>query len=91
MMSTGADFALPQTTGPKAPGTDRINRYMAKALKASQVSEEVCQRLLEVTCLLRPPFALMTPAMIVKVRKAARRAGETPVTAEERRQLVAAA
>ncbi len=71
-MSTGADFSLPETRGPKAPGTDAINRYMAKVLRASRVSEEVCLRLVEVTTLLRPPFALMTPAMIMKVRRAAR-------------------
>ena len=74
MLSTGADFALPQTTGPKAPGTDLINRYMVKVMKASQVSAEVSQRLLEVTCLLRPPQALLTPAMMVKVGRAVRRA-----------------
>ncbi len=71
-MSIGADFSLPETRGPKAPGTDAINRYMAKVLQASRVSEEVCLRLVEVTALLRPPLALMTPAMVVKVRRAAR-------------------
>ncbi|MDQ4097097.1 MAG: hypothetical protein M3144_04425, partial [Actinomycetota bacterium] len=73
-MSTGADFALPQTTGPKAPGTDMINRYMAKVLRAAQSSEEVGRRFLEVTCLLRPPRDLLTPAMMAKVRRAARQA-----------------
>ncbi|MDQ4068199.1 MAG: hypothetical protein M3203_01770, partial [Actinomycetota bacterium] len=71
-LSTGADFALPATTGPKAPGTDLVNRYMTKVLRASQVSEEVCLRLLEVTTLLRPPRDLMTPAMIAKVHRIAR-------------------
>ncbi len=73
-MSTGADFALPATRGTKAPGTDLVNRYMAKVLRASQVSEEVCLRLVEVTTLLRPQLDLMTPAMVVKVHRAARRA-----------------
>ena len=59
-------------TGPKPPGTDIINRYMADVLRASQVSEEVCLRLLEVTTLLRPPSALLTPAMVPKVPRAAR-------------------
>ncbi len=71
-LSTGADFSLPATTGPKAPGTDIINRYMAKVLQASQVSEEICLRLLEVTTLLRPPRDLLTPAMIVKVNRIVR-------------------
>jgi 2-polyprenyl-6-methoxyphenol hydroxylase-like FAD-dependent oxidoreductase len=71
-MSTGADFALPETRGPKAPGTDLVNRYMAKVMQAAQVSEDVCRRLLEVTALLRPARDLLTPAMVVKVRRAAR-------------------
>jgi len=71
-MSIGADFALPETRGPKPPGTDLVNRYMGDVLRASRVSEEVCLRLVEVTALLRPPFALLTPAMVRKVRRAAR-------------------
>ncbi len=39
-MSTDADFALPATRGPKAPGTDLVNRYMAKVMLAAQVSED---------------------------------------------------
>ncbi|MFP5317490.1 MAG: FAD-dependent oxidoreductase [Acidimicrobiia bacterium] len=72
-MSTGADFAFPATTGPKPPGTDMINRHMARVLVATQVSEEICQRFLEVTCLLRPARDLLTPAMALKVRRALRR------------------
>jgi 2-polyprenyl-6-methoxyphenol hydroxylase-like FAD-dependent oxidoreductase len=84
-MSIAADFALPATRGTKAPGTDVVNRYMAKVLRASRVSEEVCLRLLEVTTLLRPPLALMTPAMVAKVVRAARRA--TPVAASPRQDV----
>ncbi len=93
-MSTGADFALPATTGPKAVGSDLVNRYMAKVLRASQVSEEVCLRLLEVTTLLRPPRDLMTPAMIAKVHRIVRgMAPATPRTDPEdvRGELVEAA
>ena len=46
---------------------------MAKVLQASQVSEEVCLRLLEVTTPLRPPRDLMRPAMIAKVHRITRR------------------
>lgn len=93
-LSTGADFALPATTGPKAPGTDLVNRYMAKVLQASQVSEEICLRLLEVTTLLRPPRDLLTPVMIVKVNRIVR--GMAPAAArldgeEVRGDLVGAA
>lgn len=81
-MSIGADFALPETIGHKPPGTDLINRYMADVLRASRVSEEVCLRLVEVTTLLRPPFALLTPAMVRKVRRAARQPVPTAVVTE---------
>ncbi len=30
MIAVGADFAVPQTTGPKPPGTDMVNRYIGK-------------------------------------------------------------
>lgn len=85
-LTTGADFALPGTVGPKAPGTDLLNRYIPRVFRAAQVSEDVCLRVIEVTTLLRPPPALLTPAMMVKVFRANRRAPapvEAPATAEK--------
>lgn len=84
-MSIGADFALPETRGTKPPGTDLVNRYMAKVLRASRVSEQICLRLVEVTSLVRPPFALMTPAMVAKVWWAQRRV--TPFVASPRQDV----
>jgi 2-polyprenyl-6-methoxyphenol hydroxylase-like FAD-dependent oxidoreductase len=90
-LTTGADFALPATTGPKAPGTDLLNRYMPHVFRASQVSEKVALRVIEVTALLRPPPALLTPAMLVAVFRASRQAARTPqATPEPVRQPVAA-
>ena len=43
-LTTGADFALPRTTGRRAPGTDLLNRHGTHVFRASQVSEEVCLR-----------------------------------------------
>lgn len=95
-MSTGADFAFPATTGPKPPGTDLINRHMARVLAATQISEEICQRFIEVTTLLRPARDLLTPAMMLKVRQALRGARpaqpqEVPSEVEVDRELVRAA
>ncbi|HJV08153.1 MAG TPA: FAD-dependent monooxygenase [Acidimicrobiales bacterium] len=90
-MTTGADFALPATTGRKAPGTDLLNRYMASVFRASQVSETVAMRVIEVTTLLRPPPALLTPAMLVRVFRASRKAARVvPATPQPVRQPVAA-
>jgi len=77
-MATGADFAFPETTGPKPPGTDMVNRYMDRVIAATHVSEEICQRFMEVTCLLRPSHDLLTPAMALKVRRALRAAAHGP-------------
>lgn len=73
-LTTGADFSLPATTGPKPPGTDLLNnRYMPRVFEATQVSDDVCRRFIEVSALLRPPPALLTPPMMVKVLLASRR------------------
>jgi 2-polyprenyl-6-methoxyphenol hydroxylase-like FAD-dependent oxidoreductase len=86
-MTTGADFALPATVGPKPPGTDLLNRYMAHVFRASQVDEEVCLRVIEVTTLLLPPQALLTPRMMAAVFRASRTAVDVPQPA---RELIAA-
>jgi 2-polyprenyl-6-methoxyphenol hydroxylase-like FAD-dependent oxidoreductase len=72
-MSTGGDFTFAATTGPKPRGTDLINRYMRHVVLASHTSERVSRRLIEVTALLRPPAALLTPRMLVTVLHTARR------------------
>lgn len=90
-LTTGADFALPATQGKKAPGTDLLNRYMPRVFRAAQVDEAVCRRVIEVTTLLRPPPALLTPAMVAKVFRASRQAlapAPTPLPTE--REPVAA-
>lgn len=90
-ITTGADFALPATKGKKAPGTDLLNRYMPHVFKAAQVDEAVCLRLIEVTTLLKPPPALLTPAMLVRVFRAARRvAAPAPAPVPTEREAVAA-
>jgi 2-polyprenyl-6-methoxyphenol hydroxylase-like FAD-dependent oxidoreductase len=73
MIAVGADFASPKTTGPKPPGTDLINRYLAKVQLASHVSVRVQSQLMLVQNLLAPPQSLMKPAMIARVLRAARR------------------
>ena len=45
-LAVGADFAYPECTGPKPPGTDLVNRYLARALVAAEVSPEVNTQLI---------------------------------------------
>ena len=77
-LTTGADFALPATVGPKAPGTDLLNRYMPHVFRASQVSPQVALRVIEVTSLMRRPQSLLTPRMLVAVVGSSRRAARSP-------------
>jgi 2-polyprenyl-6-methoxyphenol hydroxylase-like FAD-dependent oxidoreductase len=72
-MATGGDFAYPQTRGPKAFGTDLINRYAREAMLASHVSPEVHRVLLDLQHLLAPPAALLKPATVARSLLAARR------------------
>jgi 2-polyprenyl-6-methoxyphenol hydroxylase-like FAD-dependent oxidoreductase len=90
-LTTGADFALPATQGKRAPGTDLLNRYMPRVFRAAQVDEAVCRRVIEVTTLLRPPPALLTPAMVAKVFRASRKApAPAPAAVPTEREPVAA-
>jgi 2-polyprenyl-6-methoxyphenol hydroxylase-like FAD-dependent oxidoreductase len=72
-ISAGGDFTFAATTGPKPHGTDLVNRYMTKVFQAAHTSEVVCQRVIEVTALLRPPTSLLTPGMAMTVLRAAPR------------------
>jgi 2-polyprenyl-6-methoxyphenol hydroxylase-like FAD-dependent oxidoreductase len=73
-IAVGADFAYPECTGPKPPGTDLVNRYMKRVLLAAQVSPEVNTEMILVQNLLAPPATLMRPSMVRMVRRAAREA-----------------
>jgi 2-polyprenyl-6-methoxyphenol hydroxylase-like FAD-dependent oxidoreductase len=88
-LTTGADFALPATQGKKAPGTDLLNRYMPHVFHAAQVDDAVCLRVIEVTTLLKPPPALLTPAMLLRVFRASRRAPAPAAVPIEREPLAA--
>ena len=72
-IAAGADFVFPETTGPKPPGTDFINRYVGKVAVAAQHDVKVANALWDVQGLLAPPPSLMKPTMLVRVLRNARR------------------
>jgi 2-polyprenyl-6-methoxyphenol hydroxylase-like FAD-dependent oxidoreductase len=74
-VATGADFAYPETTGRKPPGTDLVNRYMDRVTVAAQHDDEVSRRFNEVVALVRRPESLMAPAFVMRVLRASRRGG----------------
>jgi 2-polyprenyl-6-methoxyphenol hydroxylase-like FAD-dependent oxidoreductase len=71
-IAVGADFAYAETTGPKPLGTDLVNRYMSRVLRAAQVSPEVNTAMILVQNLLAPPSSLLKPSMVRTVRRASR-------------------
>ena len=72
-IAAGGDFLFPETTGPKPPGTDVINRYVGRAIVAAQHDPAVAKALWDVQGLLSPPPSLMKPSMAVRVLRAGRR------------------
>lgn len=70
--AVGSDFAYAETTGPKPPGTDLINRYMDKATVAAQHDDTVALRFNEVVAMIRRPGSLLRPSFALRVFRAAR-------------------
>jgi 2-polyprenyl-6-methoxyphenol hydroxylase-like FAD-dependent oxidoreductase len=77
-IAVGGDFVYPDTTGPKPPGTDPLNRYMGRINVAAQHDDVVALRLNEVAALVRRPESLLASAFVIRVRRVARR-GSAPV------------
>ena len=71
-IATGADFIYRQTSGPKPPGTDLVNRYMARVFVAAAADEAVNLALTRVQQLLAAPPTLFAPAIVRRVAKAHR-------------------
>ncbi len=66
-LAVGEDFRFPQTTGPKPPGTDFINRYVAKVHRATLYDEVVGVAFLKVMNLMAPPPSLFHPRILWRV------------------------
>jgi 2-polyprenyl-6-methoxyphenol hydroxylase-like FAD-dependent oxidoreductase len=71
-LAVGEDFRFPQTTGPKPPGTDLINRYVAKVHRATLHDEVVGEAFLKVMNLMAPPPSLFQPRIVWRVLRAKR-------------------
>jgi 2-polyprenyl-6-methoxyphenol hydroxylase-like FAD-dependent oxidoreductase len=72
-IAAGGDFCYPQTTGPKPPLVDRLNRYVKKAVIAAQHDPAVATAIYQVQNLLAPPPSLMKPPVLVRVLRSARK------------------
>jgi 2-polyprenyl-6-methoxyphenol hydroxylase-like FAD-dependent oxidoreductase len=74
--AVGSDFAYDETTGPKPPGADLINRYMDRVITAAQHDDAIALRFNEVVAMVRRPEALLTPAFAFRVMRCSRRTQE---------------
>jgi 2-polyprenyl-6-methoxyphenol hydroxylase-like FAD-dependent oxidoreductase len=73
-IAVGGDFAYPDTQGNKPFGTDVLNRYMERVIRAGQYDDDVVIRFNEVVALVRSPNALFAPSFVLRVIVRARRA-----------------
>jgi 2-polyprenyl-6-methoxyphenol hydroxylase-like FAD-dependent oxidoreductase len=71
-IAVGGDFTFQETKGTKPFATDLVNRYIDRVVKAGQHDDQVVIRLNETLALLRSPQALLTPAFMLRVLRAAR-------------------
>jgi len=62
-IAVGGDFEFPQTSGPKPPGTDLVNRYLSRLTRAAHTDWELREPMLEVFFLERPPRILFRPGV----------------------------
>ena len=83
-ISAGGDFAFRETTGPKPPGADVVNRYVRRVVVAAQRDPAVATALWNVQGLLAPPPSLLRPATLVRVLWGSRRGPVGAPVASER-------
>jgi 2-polyprenyl-6-methoxyphenol hydroxylase-like FAD-dependent oxidoreductase len=75
-MAVGGDFAYPDTKGKKPFGTDILNRYVDRVIRAGQVDDAVAIRFNQVVALVRSPRSLLAPSFVLRVLARARQADQ---------------
>lgn len=78
--AVGADFAYPQTTGPRPPAGRLLNRYSRRLQRVAQVDPVVRRRFTAVQHLLAPPGTLFSPRMVARVLRGPGRAARQPAS-----------
>ena len=66
-IAVGADFLHPRTTGPKARGTDQLNRYVVRLVQASHTSLPLARAFNLVLNLVEPTRSLARPSVAARV------------------------
>lgn len=68
-VAVGGDFEFQETTGPKPRGTDFINSYLDRFIRAAQTDGQLREALVRVFNQEEPPSSLMRPRYILRVFK----------------------
>ena len=74
-LTTGADLALPEVAGPRSVKVRAGIAYTAQIQAAATVDPVVAETFVRVTAFVEPPAALLAPAFVARVVRAARHAG----------------
>lgn len=64
-LTTGADFAFPQTTGERPKGSGFMGWYMSRLFTRAAKDLDTRKRVFDVTMLIESPDALMRPRMVL--------------------------
>lgn len=68
-LAVGADFRFPETTGPKPPGTDLLNRYFSRFTRKAQTDPNLSDLYCRVVIMEERPTALLHPRVMWRVLK----------------------
>jgi 2-polyprenyl-6-methoxyphenol hydroxylase-like FAD-dependent oxidoreductase len=68
-VSVGTDFRFPETTGPKPPGTDILNRYLSRLTRKAHDDETLADAYARVVTMEQPPTSLLRPGVAWRVLK----------------------
>ena len=83
-IAVGADFLHPETVGPKARGTDLLNRYVLRLIKATHTSVRLARSFNLVLNLVAPTSSLMRPSVVAGVLASSRPARHRPPVSASR-------
>ena len=66
-LAVGADFQFSDTTGPKPPGTDLVNRYLARLNRKAHADEDLAEAFARVVSMEKRPTSLFRPGVAWRV------------------------
>lgn len=83
-VAAGADFAFPQTDGPKPPGTDLVNRYVHRLHRRAHRDARLSDAFARVATLEQSPTSLFRPPIPWRVLRPQRRTSPSSPAAPRR-------